>query len=483
MSKELEDKLRSMKVSNLKKEISKTNVRGYSKLKKEEVIKFMLANKKRFMYLVNQDKQFITKGGKKFPIGKKKPKKKDEEKPEKKEEEKPEKKQEPEKKEEPDDDIDLIIKQELESLKKNKKKQDLFTKSVNELIVNDFANLAYTKDANQSSSFICRDVIESYVFLKVLEKNKNDCIFFPRENESDRYNLDDGLGIDYKELRQTDMLNRIAEKYQSCRANEKILAILVNYDSHENLITINPYLNTVEYYEPHGQAQDNEEKYKKEVSKLMRNFVRQINKNLSEGEKLKYVPPTKSCPRITNEIKKKLIVKSDINGQFLLPQKYVGLQAIAGLDYRKTGRIKTLPPKNEDKYFFNKTSGFCCMWSLLQLDFRLKNPELPPNELSTLLLKKFKDDPVNLTHKFIVAYAESFMRDLVKNIRGGYNTLGDALIDKFGDVDKDEGLPTVKDEKDEPSVIKSSEANKLILDATQDLFNKLVNKIQEEEDD
>ena len=82
MSKELEDKLRSMKVSNLKKEISKTNVRGYSKLKKEEVIKFMLANKKRFMYLINKEKQFITKGGKTFPVGKKEAKKEESKKPE-----------------------------------------------------------------------------------------------------------------------------------------------------------------------------------------------------------------------------------------------------------------------------------------------------------------------------------------------------------------------------------------------------------------
>jgi len=78
MSKELEDKLRSMKVGDLKKEISKTNVRGYSKLKKEDVIKFMLANKKRFMYLINKEKQFITKGGKTFPVGKKEEPKKEE---------------------------------------------------------------------------------------------------------------------------------------------------------------------------------------------------------------------------------------------------------------------------------------------------------------------------------------------------------------------------------------------------------------------
>jgi len=91
---ELENKLRSMKISDLKKEISKTNVRGYSKLKKEEVIQFMLKNKKRFMYLLNNseriNKQFIKKGGKTFVIKKKEPKKPEPKKPEpKKEEPKP----------------------------------------------------------------------------------------------------------------------------------------------------------------------------------------------------------------------------------------------------------------------------------------------------------------------------------------------------------------------------------------------------------
>jgi len=75
MSAELEKKLRTMKVSDLKKEISKTNVKGYSKLKKEEVIQFMLKNKKRFMYLINNseriNKQFIKKGDKTIVVKKK----------------------------------------------------------------------------------------------------------------------------------------------------------------------------------------------------------------------------------------------------------------------------------------------------------------------------------------------------------------------------------------------------------------------------
>tara|TARA_S200002703_G_scaffold66519_2_gene57686 strand:- start:1308 stop:1892 length:585 start_codon:yes stop_codon:yes gene_type:complete len=50
----LEKTLRNMKVTELKKEISKTNVRGYSKLKKEDIINLMLKYPKRFMYLVDK---------------------------------------------------------------------------------------------------------------------------------------------------------------------------------------------------------------------------------------------------------------------------------------------------------------------------------------------------------------------------------------------------------------------------------------------
>ena len=52
MSKRLEAVLRKMKVGELKKEISKQNIKGYSKMRKEEIINLMLDNKKRFKYLV-----------------------------------------------------------------------------------------------------------------------------------------------------------------------------------------------------------------------------------------------------------------------------------------------------------------------------------------------------------------------------------------------------------------------------------------------
>jgi hypothetical protein len=47
----MESILKSHKVADLKKEISKTNIKGYSKLKKDDIIKLMLENKERFNHI------------------------------------------------------------------------------------------------------------------------------------------------------------------------------------------------------------------------------------------------------------------------------------------------------------------------------------------------------------------------------------------------------------------------------------------------
>lgn len=48
---DLKTRLESHPVATLKKEISKTNVKGYSKMKKGEVIELMLKNKDRFNHI------------------------------------------------------------------------------------------------------------------------------------------------------------------------------------------------------------------------------------------------------------------------------------------------------------------------------------------------------------------------------------------------------------------------------------------------
>ena len=54
----MEEILKSHPVSTLKMEISKTNIKGYSKMKKAEVIKLMLKHKERFKHIkFNEDKK------------------------------------------------------------------------------------------------------------------------------------------------------------------------------------------------------------------------------------------------------------------------------------------------------------------------------------------------------------------------------------------------------------------------------------------
>ena len=48
--------LNSHSISTLKKEISKTNIKGYSKLKKSEVVDLMLKNKERFRHIKMNEK-------------------------------------------------------------------------------------------------------------------------------------------------------------------------------------------------------------------------------------------------------------------------------------------------------------------------------------------------------------------------------------------------------------------------------------------
>jgi preprotein translocase subunit SecD len=51
--------LRSHPVATLKKEISKTNVKGYSKMRKAEVVELMLKHKEKFNHIKFNDEQNI----------------------------------------------------------------------------------------------------------------------------------------------------------------------------------------------------------------------------------------------------------------------------------------------------------------------------------------------------------------------------------------------------------------------------------------
>jgi len=110
MTAELEKKLKTMRVNDLRKEISKTNVKGYSKLKKNEIVNLMLKYPKRFMYLVGKEEKIAKL--EKMNILKQKPK---EEKPK---EEKP-------KEEKPKEERQLMKKLVVEFTTKKNQKENL----------------------------------------------------------------------------------------------------------------------------------------------------------------------------------------------------------------------------------------------------------------------------------------------------------------------------------------------------------------------
>ena len=62
------EELESHPVTTLKKEISKTNIKGYSKMKKPEIVELMLKNKSRFHHIKMAEKK-PKKGTHKMPDG------------------------------------------------------------------------------------------------------------------------------------------------------------------------------------------------------------------------------------------------------------------------------------------------------------------------------------------------------------------------------------------------------------------------------
>ena len=74
----MKDILNSYSLSELKKEISNLNIKGYSKLKKSEVIELMMKHKERFMHLKMKDKKSKSKPA---PKEKSKPEPKEKSKP------------------------------------------------------------------------------------------------------------------------------------------------------------------------------------------------------------------------------------------------------------------------------------------------------------------------------------------------------------------------------------------------------------------
>ena len=135
----MRDILESYSVNELKKEISKQNIKGYSKMKKSEIINLMMKHKDKFAYL------------------KKKETKKKEEPKKKKEEQKPEPKKEMKKKEEPKPEPKKEMKKKEEPKKEMKKKEQPKTEMKKKEEFNIRKNILDFEEENKSWKQFLKD--------------------------------------------------------------------------------------------------------------------------------------------------------------------------------------------------------------------------------------------------------------------------------------------------------------------------------------
>ena len=373
----MRDILNSYTAKELRQHISKYNkslgaVRGYSKMKKAQLIDLMTKKEN-----VNKFKSIKMK----VKPDKKPVKKTEEKKPVKKVEEK--------------------------AVKTLKEIVEILTK--------------YTRA--EPVNFICYSGMEDFLYLKVLAKHKNDCVWNFKYNlltkfhdlklskfEKVGFNYigDFRIGIHSQQLlnllstkisqeEKKKFMDTIMNKYLECAKRNKILVIPLSLPQHSNMLIFNPVLKQLERYEPHGIGTDGEKNSGLDRRlEYVAKYIKNSGKDKKYTENFRYSPSIESCPKLPKSMKK------NING----------LQHYDGTPQQIKQR------KIIDGVIFEDPGGFCCMWSYLQMDYRLSNPSLKPNELGTELMKKFETNPKKFLREFIRGYTWGLMEDLIKGLGG-----------------------------------------------------------------
>jgi hypothetical protein len=294
-------------------------------------------------------------------------------------------------------------------------------------------------------NFECFDRMTFYLFLEVLRRNKNDCIlglrdlqggkdWNPRRGNIDYKTVRLGYFISLQTLRTEKLKEAVLKKYKECKKNKKIFCLPIMKAGHANMIVINYGTSTIEYYEPHGEGT-------KPFNDAMKNLQKYFIQN---GEpKMKLSLSDESCPLIPQKIKDewdKLYNNSVINFKYYEKKgQKVGLQGATFTKLKTDEKKETAKtPKGKS---FTDTGGFCCMWSFLQMDFRLKHPLKKPNELGNALIKSVKGNPSLFFRNYIRGFTFEIMKNLTEKLGGEdelfkFNQVGadDNILDKFGKI-------------------------------------------------
>jgi hypothetical protein len=419
---ELKKILNSYSAAELKRFISKSNITGYSKMKKNDIMELMMR--------VEHKHKFKN-------IKMKEPKKKEPKKVEPKEEpKKVEPKETPKKvmpkKVEPKEKpkkvmpkFPYLLPKKVEPKKVEPKKEmpkkvepkEPLPKPVKvnpelkplQTIVKEL--LKY--DRGDPVDFECYYGMTWFLYLYVLQKHKNDCVWNEEisgekdlSKKIDEKNLflfnlfGSKVGLNLASLTNIEVQERIMKKYLECAKRNKILVIPLTLPGHANMLVFNHKLRQVERYEPHGSGTQG--KIQKPLDNALKSLAELIAKdkttpNFTQG--FRFSPSEESCPIIPKDFK-------------IYAREGAGLQSYDGTLEQKQQKIRV------DGDLVKDTEGFCCMWSFLQMDYRLSNPTLKPNKLGTELMKAFKENPRESFRRFIRGYTSEFLDYLKKNLGG-----------------------------------------------------------------
>ena len=229
-----------------------------------------------------------------------------------------------------------------------------------------------------------------------------------------------------------------AERYLECKKKNEPIAIPISKSgskdrtgTHANMLILNPYLNTAEHFEPHGNEYGGEwltdkktgksKKFVPEQSSLKTGIdvINRQLKNMGSKEKLKYIPMKNVCPKDPKAF-------------------FNGLQS--------ADRYRDREPKLFEGVIITEIGGYCQMWSLFFMDTRMKTLQKPADEVMKDMLK-MANDLVRYDKLTKEQYIE-LMRGMSKYaweqlqevLKQPYNTAGITKDDLIKYIDKPEQL-------------------------------------------
>lgn len=280
--------------------------------------------------------------------------------------------------------------------------------------------------------FTCNNELQVYYYYQILRRNKTDCAMpIYQDNKLvaiDEVSIDPvaQISFDIQQIRRFN--DEIVDTYWKCKENNKILCIpFLPNDQHMNMLVFNFHREKLEWYEPHGavyggaKLKGSPEHF---LGRLAEDCVLELETSIASCPKV----PKKEKDKALKEIEKyekrldELIGTSKRKKEYRRDLiKYIkakkdiiddkeGLQGFDGTQEQKKEKTRIAGMLIKDP------QGFCCMWSYLYMDFRLKNPKLEPKALGQLLYDKFSNNLAEGVRNYIRGFTQEVMEQLFKNM-------------------------------------------------------------------